>query len=533
MHSKSSRTRLKITLPMVKTLLSHHEVVPVFLEFMFSFRKQKFKKHFDFNGFRAHESWASQPIDSITTSPALRLQLCYNLRCIEVAEQPEHWPWSMRQTAIYHSFDLTCGDSVWINVKNNSGLSPRIKSLIKKSAPSDPTSMLDVPGAFRAALATHLVYCEWASERWAGYVGFLEDELQHKTRYALLAGVSRPKESPRRFDAIERRQTAPPLRRQTTMASIASASRDRLARVWRTPRLAQHANAPATITENVEMMIKEPILGHAGEGEDFTYDDLRAIQYIEDQANMAVLAIRSNISIINELLSYHQFLRKSEEYQKTLGITCDLALRRFYARIASILSDLKLHQSRVETLLHFLADRKALVSTIGTSLQRSLANYGSQLLQLFAHRNMSANKEMTDKAHESAQKMEALTAHMKHIALKTERETIFMRIITVVTLFFLPGTFVAVSLLRYHCLVIKELIPQTLMSTDIVKFNDRDALSRFSWQACLMYFGITIPIMAFTLWFAFRYRNREHERLQAKRVNAIKADLELGLAIDD
>jgi Mg2+ and Co2+ transporter CorA len=43
--------------------------------------------------------------------------------------------------------------------------------------------------------------------------------------------------------------------------------------------------------------------------------------------------------------------------------------------------------------------------------------------------------------------MEKVTVHMKTIAEKTEKETIFMRIITIVTLFFLPGTFVAVSLL--------------------------------------------------------------------------------------
>lgn len=146
---------------------------------------------------------------------------------------------------------------------------------------------------------------------------------------------------------------------------------------------------------------------------------------------------------------------------------------------------------------------------------------------------MSTSKDLTIRAQESAEKMETLTAHMKHIALKTEKETIFMRIITVVTLFFLPGTFVAVSHLHHVHPAMTALIPQTLMSTDIMKFqNDNDVISRFSWQALLMYFGITIPIMAFTVWAAFRYRRREQDKLKQKRAEAEKADLELGLSID-
>jgi hypothetical protein len=43
--------------------------------------------------------------------------------------------------------------------------------------------------------------------------------------------------------------------------------------------------------------------------------------------------------------------------------------------------------------------------------------------------------------------MEQLTDSMHVIAKKTERETVSMKIITLVTLFFLPGTFISVSFL--------------------------------------------------------------------------------------
>jgi hypothetical protein len=44
----------------------------------------------------------------------------------------------------------------------------------------------------------------------------------------------------------------------------------------------------------------------------------------------------------------------------------------------------------------------------------------------------------------STENMEALTEDMHKIAHKTKQETVSMRIITLVTLFFLPGTFISV-----------------------------------------------------------------------------------------
>jgi hypothetical protein len=60
---------------------------------------------------------------------------------------------------------------------------------------------------------------------------------------------------------------------------------------------------------------------------------------------------------------------------------------------------------------------------------------------------MEINKRLAQKAQLSADKMEKMTEQMRHIAKKTEKETISMRIVTLVTLFFLPGTFISVCLI--------------------------------------------------------------------------------------
>jgi hypothetical protein len=58
---------------------------------------------------------------------------------------------------------------------------------------------------------------------------------------------------------------------------------------------------------------------------------------------------------------------------------------------------------------------------------------------------MKASEMLAERAQQSAVKMESMTERMYEIADKTKQETVSMRIITLVTLFFLPGTFISVS----------------------------------------------------------------------------------------
>ena len=64
---------------------------------------------------------------------------------------------------------------------------------------------------------------------------------------------------------------------------------------------------------------------------------------------------------------------------------------------------------------------------------------------ILEYKSVKANEYFAKKSQESANNMEAMTRKMRITAEKTERETISMRVITSVTLFFLPATFLAVS----------------------------------------------------------------------------------------
>jgi hypothetical protein len=124
---------------------------------------------------------------------------------------------------------------------------------------------------------------------------------------------------------------------------------------------------------------------------------------------------------------------------------------------------------------------------------------------------MEATKLLAIKAQESAMNMEDMTKQMHVIAQKTKVETVSMRIITLVTLFFLPGTFIS-----------------TLMSTPIVDFDSTKAgfsLRNIGVGALQLYLLISVPLVALTFlawWVTARWEKRRSKlETQQRDANAL------------
>lgn len=93
-----------------------------------------------------------------------------------------------------------------------------------------------------------------------------------------------------------------------------------------------------------------------------------------------------------------------------------------------------------------------------------------------------------------------------------------MRVISLVTVLFLPGTFISVSLDQAIPTSGAELTkPQTLMSTDIVSFKDQQkglTGGVSSSGAIKLYLVLTLPLTAVTLvgWYAaYLYFNKDRK----------------------
>ncbi len=98
--------------------------------------------------------------------------------------------------------------------------------------------------------------------------------------------------------------------------------------------------------------------------------------------------------------------------------------------------------------------------------------------------------------------MEDLTEKMHSIAVKTEQETISMHVITIFTLIFLPGTFLAVRLIAPQLLsdtfTATLTLWQTFFSSGVLNWND-EGLLESEWvlrpDALRLFMKICLPLM--------------------------------------
>lgn len=142
---------------------------------------------------------------------------------------------------------------------------------------------------------------------------------------------------------------------------------------------------------------------------------------------------------------------------------------------------------------------------------------------------MEASRLYAQRAQNSAARMERMTREMRIIAEKTKKDTVSMKIITWVTLFFLPGTFISVSLpLRFQDL---DLRLQTLMSTPIVRFNKNKpdfSGHNIGYGALKLYLAISLPLVLITLlaWWAVSVRENYKDKTQREKMKTDREKLE-------
>jgi hypothetical protein len=133
--------------------------------------------------------------------------------------------------------------------------------------------------------------------------------------------------------------------------------------------------------------------------------------------------------------------------------------------------------------------------------------------------------------------METMTEKMHTVAVKTEQETVSMHVITIFTLVFLPGTFLAVSLGGPYVVALPSAAltycKQTFFSSGVFQW-DEDGHLGSEWvvrqqgiklflSICLPMMGIVLATWAVIYWFTRRRRDAR-ERAAAAAVSDGYAD---------
>jgi len=360
--------------------LTYHQVAPEFLEYIFAFGWQEYQDDFHFSGFR--ESTRLLPSERGLDIPALGrsgqdFRVCYALKSAEESNQ-ESWPWSIRQTATYHSFEVDTGKIFWILVKGNEVIRDRVQQSTKSTELKNDR-IKGTAGAFALTLETHSLMCEWATESWRWYINFLEWKLQDLTRPSLAFRITKspdivfPEESAPPMltkeksvlswkSLLHRGPPAPPLNpRSFPDANDQSIGGERKST---SPILRQSPESPPPPPPILPPSTrKAEQLGQVSTGSpEFSIDDLQDMQSLEDKLNEASLVLISNTKILQELKNLYVNLATLEEFPEEIRTKCQRDISKFSKRIINFISDLQMHQSRAGTLLRLLADRKTLVS---------------------------------------------------------------------------------------------------------------------------------------------------------------------------
>lgn len=502
-HAPNSRERLRVSYEMITCALTHHQVMPNFLDFIFPFGYQHYAEDFHFSGFR-EDTRLSIPGGGLQIPELGRsgreVRICYSLKSVEPHIKTPDWPWSVRQAALYHSFDLETGKTCWVVVKGSNLIRDRIQSATSPDADgaSELPSFETNASSFASTLATHLVLCDWCDEDWRWYLTFLEKRLQDLTRRALAVDVpSAPSiVEPSTFHVIEPtipiRRTFSDITKKTLTIPrrIATSSASMAKKTKFKPSFPQPLSPPPSPTDDEPPQLP-PVLppgmggannppSTANTDEIFSVGTLQKVQAIEDKANEVLLNLESNIKIVSDIRNHYRVILDSEDCPPELVSGCKSEFAHFQKRIDNIIGDLEIQHTSAKVLLRLVENRESLLSG---------------LLNL---RNIEASKELAKKSQYSAKKMEAMTEAMHQIAVKTKQETVSMRIITLVTLFFLPGTFIS-----------------TIMSTDIITWQTTQESGKvFQLGALQLYLAITIPMMllVFAAWgIVFWWVNRRQD----------------------
>lgn len=132
---------------------------------------------------------------------------------------------------------------------------------------------------------------------------------------------------------------------------------------------------------------------------------IQDLQYWHDKTNEAVMVLEANVEVLKALCRFYAKLKDHKDFPDDIRDACVDDVSTFSAHLDEIIDDLKMQISRTKLLSNIISDRKEL---------------------LLQHLQGQA-----------ADRTEKLNQNL-------EREAIVMRIITTVTLIYLPATFVSV-----------------------------------------------------------------------------------------
>lgn len=362
---------------MFNYLATFLQVDAMFLEYMFPFGRQHFVHDFHFSGFRdtsrLSTNDAGPRIESLGIS-GRQIELCFSLKGVEQSLDTDR-PWSIRQYSIYHVHDVETGRTTWVTIKGNE----LVRDLIEPRRPSNlltrTTGGTPASRALQNSLQTHLLLCNWSAQYWRSYISSLEGSMQNTTRRALSVTVDRKL---RQADDEMPGATAFDATRRTSSESWYIRTLGRIIRQLQRLRTEQ-----GKVSEiEIELPFAEPekeLEVPGVEEERFSFGDLQHVQFVEEKAADAVLALKSNAQVFVQMRAAYLSAVDSPSLACADRTACRTHVHRFAKLLGDLTADLSTQQARAESLMRLLADRKQLVRSTQDRKQRDELTDGAAL----------------------------------------------------------------------------------------------------------------------------------------------------------
>lgn len=164
---------------MLARILTYHQVMPRYLEFLSVFCSQPDARLLSFGGFCEQTSLTKPP-----RAPVIRdlgrsgqqFQLSYNLKA--VARKMYAQGWFIHQATFHHQFDAEEGTTLWIVTHGDEAIKERVTEMTTIQGRPEDRAFTTAEECFRTSLNTHLLFCLWSIEEWGWYIQWLEETLE-------------------------------------------------------------------------------------------------------------------------------------------------------------------------------------------------------------------------------------------------------------------------------------------------------------------------------------------------------------------
>ena len=356
-------------------LLTFYQVMSAFLQFVYPFGQTEDSQDTHFSGFRGIVSL--NPTARKTTleqmgRSGLGCQQCYNLKSVEPYPGRKQYPWAIRPTAVYHSFDTLNGKSTWITVKGSELIRDRVNETLRDQARlgRKPNGLAQ---AFSTSLIVHTILADWAGEHWRWYINFL-DQMFHETSYSVLSmNVDQSSAEPRFGRSLTRRSTAYELVAEIDQNSDAPHASCVQAFYWlfgitKKPT----ANQESEGGQNVNMATRT-----SGNSDKKTlgFKQIQMMGNIEEKVSEAKRVLVCNIDTLTALRDHYQCIWDDPNLPVAYRDQCSSDYADFQGHLKLVIDDMRRHTLNLENVLALVDVRKNVVSEEPSSAIRRQADH--------------------------------------------------------------------------------------------------------------------------------------------------------------